>query len=101
VDEFCKRQALTTLQNSIDELYALIRFLKIPPYNVWGKFSSEISRLLKTKEDHLHKRAMGRVQAVLKSIMLRRGKTTIVDGKQICEYVHTIRRKCMGDTLFA
>jgi hypothetical protein len=52
---------------------------------VWGKFSSEISKLLKTKQSHLHKRAMGRVQAVLKSIMLRRGKTTEVDGKQICD----------------
>ena len=52
---------------------------------MWGKFSSEISKLLKTNASDLHSRAMGRVQAVLKSIMLRRGKTTIVDGKQICE----------------
>jgi len=93
VDQVCKGQPLTTLQNSIDELYALIRFLKIPPYNVWGKFSSEISKLLKTKEPRLHKRAMGRVQAVLKSIMLRRGKTTLVDGKQICEYVYVNPRR--------
>jgi SNF2 family DNA or RNA helicase len=75
----------TPMMNSIDELFALIRFLKISPYNVWGKFSFEISKPLKTKSTVLHKRAMGRVQAVLKSIMLRRGKTTVVDGKQICE----------------
>lgn len=75
----------TPMMNSIDELYALIRFLKIAPYNVWGRFSSDISKLLKTNKDRLRSRAMGRVQAVLKSIMLRRGKTTLVDGKQICE----------------
>jgi SNF2 family DNA or RNA helicase len=75
----------TPMMNSIDELYALIRFLKIAPYHVWGRFSTDISKLIKTNNERLRSRAMGRVQAVLKSIMLRRGKTTLVDGKQICE----------------
>ncbi|KAF2677579.1 hypothetical protein K458DRAFT_423835 [Lentithecium fluviatile CBS 122367] len=75
----------TPMMNSIDELFPLIRFLKIAPYNVWGRFSYDISKPLKTNKEGPRNRAMGRVQAVLKSIMLRRGKTTLVDGKQICE----------------
>lgn len=72
-------------QNSIDELYPLIRFLKIPPYHDWAKFSFDISRPASNKSDNMRDRAMHRVQALLKSIMLRRGKTTMVDGKQICQ----------------
>ncbi|KAF2246725.1 hypothetical protein BU26DRAFT_431154 [Trematosphaeria pertusa] len=74
----------TPMMNSIDELFPLIRFLKIPPYHEWGRFSDSISRPLRAN-DAVRKRAMNRVQALLKSIMLRRGKTTVVDGKQICE----------------
>lgn len=34
----------TPMMNSLDELYPLVRFLGIKPYNVWTKFSLEISK---------------------------------------------------------
>lgn len=75
----------TPMMNSVDELFPLIQFLKIPPYHDWSRFNNDISKPSKANNSYARKRAMHRVQALLKSTMLRRCKTTIVDGKQICE----------------
>ncbi|KAF1955347.1 hypothetical protein CC80DRAFT_415789 [Byssothecium circinans] len=75
----------TPMQNNVDELFSLIRFLQIPPYHEWGRFNDSISRLLKNRNGGSRSKGMNRCQAVLKSIMLRRKKTTIIDGKSICE----------------
>ncbi|KAG0015645.1 hypothetical protein BGZ80_009728, partial [Entomortierella chlamydospora] len=71
----------TPIQNSIDELYSLIRFLRIKPYCDWNEFRTKIS--LPVKKHHLYKRTMDRVQVLLKAICLRRTKTCKVDGKPI------------------
>ncbi|PVH97664.1 hypothetical protein DM02DRAFT_658076 [Periconia macrospinosa] len=75
----------TPMMNSVDELFSLVRFLKIPPYHVWNKFNTDISLPLKKKQNWTRDNAMQRVQALLKSIMLRRCKNTLVDGKEICQ----------------
>ncbi|KAF9437261.1 hypothetical protein BGZ76_001426 [Entomortierella beljakovae] len=72
----------TPIQNNIDELFSLIRFLKIKPYCEWDEFRDKISTPMK-KSNHQYGRAMERVQALLKAICLRRTKTSTVDGKPI------------------
>ncbi|KAF9358011.1 hypothetical protein BGX26_002651 [Mortierella sp. AD094] len=71
----------TPIQNSIDELYSLIRFLRIKPYCDWDEFRTKIS--LPMKRSHQYKRTMDRVQVLMKAICLRRTKTCKVDGKPI------------------
>ncbi|KAF2017580.1 hypothetical protein BU24DRAFT_344977 [Aaosphaeria arxii CBS 175.79] len=73
----------TPMMNSIDELYPLIRFLQIKPYNDDARFRSHISKPIKNANE----REMGikRVQVLLKSFMLRRAKDTKIDGEEICK----------------
>ncbi|KAF3002400.1 hypothetical protein E8E13_002570 [Curvularia kusanoi] len=71
----------TPMMNAIDELYPLIRFLDIAPYHDWPKFNSAFSKPLRNPNAPTRKAAMQRVQVLLKSIMLRRQKDSIVDGQ--------------------
>ncbi|KAG0204347.1 hypothetical protein BGX28_003702 [Mortierella sp. GBA30] len=71
----------TPIQNSIDELYSLIRFLAIKPYCEWDNFRDKIKTPMKKSQQYGP--AMQRVQALLKAICLRRTKTCKVDGKPI------------------
>ncbi|GJJ72279.1 hypothetical protein EMPS_04636 [Entomortierella parvispora] len=73
----------TPIQNNIDELYSLIRFLHIKPYCDWDEFRIQISTPMKKTKGYGP--AMQRVQALLKAICLRRTKTSMVDGKPILE----------------
>ncbi|KAE9365444.1 hypothetical protein N431DRAFT_353892 [Stipitochalara longipes BDJ] len=74
----------TPMMNSVQELYSLIHFLRIKPYNEWSRFNEEFGLLTK---GHAGKRdvgnAMRKLQAVLKAILLRRSKTSEIDGKPI------------------
>ncbi|KAF9987385.1 hypothetical protein BGZ65_003834 [Modicella reniformis] len=73
----------TPVQNHVDELYSLIRFLNIKPYCDWDEFRNRISTpMKKTKQ---YGPAMQRVQALLKAICLRRTKKCKVDGKPILD----------------
>ncbi|KAL5119689.1 hypothetical protein ACEQ8H_002295 [Pleosporales sp. CAS-2024a] len=73
----------TPMMNSIDELFPLLRFLKTSRYNDWKLFSQEIARPAKHHRQDTRNRAMSRVQILLKAVMLRRQKTSEVDGKPI------------------
>lgn len=75
----------TPMMNSVSELSALLRFLQIKPFCEERKFKEAFGSL-----DHRHKgrdfeksKAMKQLQALLKAIMLRRMKTTVIDGKPI------------------
>ncbi|KAL6708826.1 hypothetical protein ACN47E_002233 [Coniothyrium glycines] len=74
----------TPMMNSVDELYPLLRFLRLPQYIDWSKYNLDIARLVKDKNEDLRKRGMHRLQILLKSVMLRRQKTSKVDGKEVC-----------------
>ena len=78
----CK-QSQTPIQNSITELYSLIRYLNIKPYCDWDEFRSKIVNPMKRTEGY--SKAMQRVQALMKAVCLRRTKTCKVDGKPILE----------------
>ncbi|KAF2471084.1 uncharacterized protein BDR25DRAFT_224278 [Lindgomyces ingoldianus] len=74
----------TPMMNSIDELYPLIRFLSIKPYNDWARFRTDISQQIKAGQEYRREKGVTRVHALIKSIMLRRTKQTILDGEPIC-----------------
>jgi SNF2 family DNA or RNA helicase len=35
----------TPMMNSIDELFPLLRFLRVDPYNDWSRFNQEIGKV--------------------------------------------------------
>lgn len=86
----CSLQALTRfcmsgtpMMNSINELYSLIRFLRIKPYNSSDRFSRDFIQPLKRESDSGKAKAMTQLQALLKAILLRRTKKSQIDGKPI------------------
>ncbi|THH19390.1 hypothetical protein EW146_g1739 [Bondarzewia mesenterica] len=72
----------TPLQNNVEELYSLLAFLRIRPLNDWATFSEQISKPIKSGKTA---RPMKRLQVVLKSIMLRRKKTDLLNGRPLLE----------------
>lgn len=74
----------TPMQNKIDELYPLVRFLRIEPY--WKSFSlfSPLIPSTALSKDHFDSIAQ-RFATLLCAIMLRRRKDTIINGKKIID----------------
>ncbi|TPX30674.1 hypothetical protein SmJEL517_g05813 [Synchytrium microbalum] len=70
----------TPLQNNVDDLFSILKFLRIKPCNDLTTFKVYISNPLNRGRS---KEALQKVQAILKAIMLRRMKTTLVDGKPL------------------
>ena len=74
----------TPMMNSVKELYSLILFLRIKPFNEWSRFRDTFGVLFKARRgDEVN--AMMRLQALLKAILLRRVKTSLIDGKPIIQ----------------
>ncbi|OWP03759.1 hypothetical protein B2J93_7246 [Marssonina coronariae] len=80
----------TPMMNSVLELYSLIHFLKIKPYNEWSRFHETFGVLIKVDAklkisivERDTKFAMKKLQALLKAILLRRTKKSQIDGKPI------------------
>jgi len=71
----------TPIQNSAYEFYSLLRFLKYRPYNDHKLFQKDIGKGLKSKSNHEHQASLQRLQTVIKLILLRRMKTSMIDGK--------------------
>ncbi|CAA6673393.1 unnamed protein product [Spirodela intermedia] len=69
----------TPLQNSLDDLYGYFRFLKYDPYAVYSSFCSSIKNPIATNPTAGYKK----LQAILRTIMLRRTKGTLIDGEAI------------------
>ncbi|KAG0638594.1 putative ATP-dependent helicase C23E6.02 [Tuber brumale] len=87
----------TPMQNSCDEMFSLLRFLRIEPYNSWPEFSNTFSRPLKSKSERAVSSALLKLQALMKAVLLRRTKDSTIDGKPILtlpdkniEMVHAI-----------
>ncbi|ESQ47881.1 hypothetical protein EUTSA_v10020061mg [Eutrema salsugineum] len=69
----------TPIQNTIDDLYSYFRFLRYNPYAVYKSFYDTIKQPISKNSFHGYKK----LQAVLRAIMLRRTKGTILDGQPI------------------
>ena len=73
----------TPMMNNVGELGSLIQFLKIKPYSEDRKFNTDIGKPLKSQHAKTRDKAMRQLQALLKSMMLRRTKKSEIDGKPI------------------
>ena len=71
----------TPIQNNITELFSLLQFLRIGPYDDWTAFRTGIEEPF--KRGRSQKVALSRVNAVMKSLCLRRRKTDQLDGKPL------------------
>lgn len=69
----------TPMQNTIDDLYSYFRFLKYEPYSAYGSFQSMIKNPISKGSSQGYKK----LQTVLKIILLRRTKETLLDGQPI------------------
>eukprot|EP00873_Tetraselmis_striata_P027497 jgi/Tetstr1/447761/TSEL_035094.t1 len=82
----------TPLQNSIEDLYSYFKFLRYAPYNDHAAFKRLIKDPISSKASVGYKR----LNAVLKGVMLRRRKDSVVDGKPVVDLpscTHTMLRK--------
>ncbi|KAI3472979.1 hypothetical protein Pfo_030030 [Paulownia fortunei] len=69
----------TPIQNSVDELFSYFRFLRYDPYDKYKTFGSSIKALISRDSVKGYKK----LQVVLRNIMLRRTKGTLIDGEPI------------------
>ncbi|KAI0058318.1 hypothetical protein BV25DRAFT_1830155 [Artomyces pyxidatus] len=72
----------TPLQNNVEELYSLLKFLRIRPLNDWQTFNEQINKPVKSGKPV---RAMKRLHVVLRAVMLRRRKTDLLNGKPLLD----------------
>lgn len=75
----------TPMMNNCGELYSLIHFLRIKPYNEAERFNKDFTRPLKGNYRSAKDRAMRQLQALLKAILLRRTKQSKIDGRPILQ----------------
>ncbi|THH01396.1 hypothetical protein EW145_g6925 [Phellinidium pouzarii] len=64
----------TPMQNNVEELFSLLKFLRIRPLNDWETFNNQINKPVKSGKS-----------VVLKAIMLRRKKDMELNGKPLIE----------------
>ncbi|GMH12486.1 hypothetical protein Nepgr_014327 [Nepenthes gracilis] len=69
----------TPIQNAIDELYSYFRFLKYEPYSAYKAFCEGVK--IPISRDPV--RGFMKLQAILRAVMLRRTKETVIDGQPI------------------
>lgn len=75
-------KCLPIRQNNVEELYSLFKFLRLKPLSDWPTFKSQVAQPIKSGRVV---RAMKRLQFVLSAVMLRRTKTTILNGKPLLD----------------
>ncbi|KAJ8497602.1 hypothetical protein OPV22_008154 [Ensete ventricosum] len=69
----------TPIQNAVDDLYSYFRFLRYDPFATYKSFCSLIKIPISRNPTNGYKK----LQAVLKTVMLRRTKGSMIDGKPI------------------
>jgi len=79
----------TPIQNTVYELWSLIHFLRIKPFDEYAHFKDKIGEPLDPKKKNVHQMAvnwaMKRLHVVLQAILLRRTKETTHEGKKLIE----------------
>ncbi|KAF7349222.1 putative ATP-dependent helicase C23E6.02 [Mycena sanguinolenta] len=71
----------TPIVNTLSDVYGYLRFLKIRPWYDWSEFNGHIGKYEK-KQPQL---AVTRLQTILNLFLMRRMKTTLLDGKRLIE----------------
>ncbi|KAI6085770.1 SNF2 family N-terminal domain-containing protein [Hypoxylon rubiginosum] len=85
----------TPFMNRIEEIYSLLRFLRIKPYDEWNNFYRGIEKPIKGLNEDYKGAAMQKLQAVFRSITLRRTKTSMLDGKPILRLPELVKVEAM------
>ncbi|XP_050212773.1 DNA repair protein RAD5A isoform X2 [Mercurialis annua] len=62
----------TPIQNNLEDIYSLLRFLKVEPWESWAWWNKLVQKPFEEGDD----RGLKLVQSILKPIMLRRTKTS-------------------------
>ncbi|KAH0828319.1 SNF2 family N-terminal domain containing protein [Fonsecaea pedrosoi] len=75
----------TPMQNSTEEIFSLIKFTRIPPYNNWEHFRKRIGAPLRGRYENDKDVAMKALQALLRAILLRRTKQSKIHGQPILQ----------------
>ncbi|ROW15882.1 hypothetical protein VPNG_02557 [Cytospora leucostoma] len=75
----------TPFMNRSRELFPLIRFLHISPYHDWQKFCEEIDTPMRKWDGDENQAGLLKLQALFRSITLRRTKDSRIDGNPIIE----------------
>lgn len=73
----------TPVQNSLNDLFPLLRFLEVPHFSSLRWWNEEIVRYFNI--DPHHRRPVTALAILFKSILLRRTPDSVVDGKPILE----------------
>ncbi|GAA97307.1 uncharacterized protein L969DRAFT_49570 [Mixia osmundae IAM 14324] len=75
----------TPIQNSIEDLYSLFKFLRVKPLDDLAHFKSKFVTPMKANKQSTAamETAIKRIRVVLAAVMLRRTKTSQIDGKPI------------------
>ncbi|KAH8671190.1 SNF2 family N-terminal domain-containing protein [Xylariales sp. PMI_506] len=87
----------TPLMNNIAEVYSLIHFLRIPPYDIWHNFYRDIDKRMRSKSEHEKGLAMTRVQATLRSILLQRTEKSEIDGRPIIQLPELVSKTAAAE----
>ncbi|OJJ73280.1 hypothetical protein ASPBRDRAFT_173837 [Aspergillus brasiliensis CBS 101740] len=74
----------TPMMNNVEELHSLIKFLRIRPYCNIETFNRDFTKPLKASPA-MREKAMLQLQVLLKAILLRRTKSSEIDGKPILQ----------------
>ncbi|KAL0145255.1 SNF2 family N-terminal domain-containing protein [Mucor lusitanicus] len=72
----------TPIQNKIEELFSLVKFLRIRPFCDWDEFRDTIAKPMNTG---YHKKAIRVTAVLMKAISLRRSKKALIDGRPILD----------------
>ncbi|OOG00516.1 hypothetical protein ASPCADRAFT_502814 [Aspergillus carbonarius ITEM 5010] len=75
----------TPMMNNVEELHSLLKFLRIRPYSNLETFNRDFTRPLKTAGPGAREKTMLQLQVLLKAVLLRRTKTSTIDGKPILQ----------------
>lgn len=73
----------TPFMNRSREIFPLIRFLHISPYNNWQRFCEDIETPMRKWVGNENQAGLLKLQALFRSITLRRTKDSRIDGKPI------------------
>lgn len=73
----------TPIQNNVEELFSLFKFLRARPLDNWQVFKARVSSEVKNGRTGI---AMKRLHIILKAIMLRRTKDATISELQGSRY---------------
>lgn len=76
----------TPMMNNVTELFSLIHFCQIRPFNSWTLFRQEIQHpIMKGRYERGRQNAMKKLQGIIRATMLRRTKDSKIDGQPIIQ----------------